>query len=194
MGMSCASVPERDFSRGPSWAPRLQFWGAPSWAHEGTWFYRNTCFRLRVFRRQHTDHQGWQTRHASFGKHFWWGYQEKILLSVMMRKVRILVRSWLCRHSIICFHQHLKVTSEVLTLITAHFPLTPYSHSTTSEAGSPGSCISKFNWSHMSWGSICFKIWGVVSDTNVRNKKQMVTSSSETTGLRATYTPRSKWT
>lgn len=76
------------------------------------------------------------------------------------------------------FINTIKVTSEVLTRITAHFPLTPYSHSTTSAAGKPGFCTSKFNWSHMSWGSICFKIWGVVSDTNVRNKKEMVTSSS----------------
>lgn len=79
------------------------------------------------------------------------------------------------------FINTIKVTSEVLTLITAHFPLTPYSYSTTSAAGSPGFCISKFNWSHMSWGSICFKIWGVVPDTNVRNKMEMVTFSSETT-------------
>lgn len=38
----------------------------------------------------------------------------------------------------------------------------------------------------MSWGSICFKIWGLVLDTSVRNKKALV--SSETTALRVKYT------
>ena len=58
----------------------------------------------------------------------------------------------------------------------------------------PRAGISKSNWSRTSWGPLRFKICGVLSDTNVRNKEEMVTSGSETTGLSAKYAPRSKWT
>lgn len=155
-----------------------------------------------VISRQHTDHWGWQTvyilwktllRRLSGENTAFWDDEGSphagAQLSYTGTALLVLPDA---ERSV--FISTIQVTSEAFTLIPAHFPLTPYSHPTTSAAGSPGLCLSKSNWSHVSWGSICFKIWGVVSDTNVRNKKEMVTSSSETTGLRAKYTPQSKWT